>query len=210
MKRVILWSIIPVVFIAVSFVIYNRTIHTTPGTVFFENTAGLGISIADFLEAEESNRILFSARIIDHGYLYTQVPVKSVPADLIYANLVSGLHMVNGVFPHLPDTIAISAELAVKWFFNTDILGAEVMIGDDLFTICGVFREETPVFSVENKNETVYLHLSAFPCKDTQITQLWIRPGNMLPAQVLDMASQLLDTKLMPVEITQQSRLRFR
>jgi len=202
MKSIILWSIILAVFITVFFAMLGRTERLIPGVLVFENQAGLGINIADFIEAEENNRILFSARITDHGSISFKTPIRSLPVEMIYANLASELHMTAGVFPRTYNTIAISEDLAVKWFLSTDILGVEVFIDNRPFNICGVYRDEMPIFSGLNNHETVYLHLSAFPYNDMQITQLRIRPGIMLPAQALDAASQVLDKKLLTTKVT--------
>ena len=202
MKAIIIWSLILLVLITVFFTLYERTQRLIFGAILFENKAGIGISIAEFRDADDKNKISFSARVTDNDRLSTQAPVKSAPAEIIYANLASELHMLTGVFPNTYNTVAISDALAVKWFFSTDIIGVEIFVGDKQFSICGVFREVAPILSDENKNETVYLHLSAYPNSEKQITQLLIRPGNMLPAEVIDRASQILDKKLMPEDIT--------
>ena len=202
MKSIILRGFILAVIIIVFFAVFNRTERSIPGTILFENRAGLGISIADFFEADDNNRITFSARTTEHGILSTNMLPWPTTTELIYANVAPELHMLTGVFPRMPDMVAISDTFAVKRFFSTDILGVEVIINNKPYSICGVFREETLFLSGKSNNETVYLHLSAHPNKDTQITQFWVRPGNMLPREVLDRVSQILEAKISAAETT--------
>jgi hypothetical protein len=159
MRAAIGWAIVLVALIAAHFVILGQTVRSIPDAVMFANPAGLGVTVADVLGDEShivpsvgaaisrpqgeqraiDNRP-YSARITAHGTITTQMPPKIAQARLIYANTISELHMLNGVFPTTHGTVAISETLAVNWFFTTNILGAEVIINGESFNIVGVYR----------------------------------------------------------------------
>jgi hypothetical protein len=198
MRAVVFWGVVLAALIAAHFMLLGQVLRSIPDAAVFSNQSGLGISVSDVMNADEDHS--YSARIAADGILAAQMSPRRTQARFIYANSVHELHMLSGMFPSSPGAVAISEALAVRWFFTTDILGAEILADGRTFNISGVFREVTPMFSGAEQTDTAYLHLSAYPNSEAQITELWASPDGRLPAQILDEAAILLGKRIWPAE----------
>ena len=195
MRAVICWSIVLAALIAAHFVLLEQT--AIPNAVQFSNHAGLGVDVSDVLE---DNARSYSARVTAHGTISTQT--KSANTELVYANTVSELHMLIGMFPSAPGTAVVSEDLAVGWFFSYDILGAEISINGEAFNICGVYRGDA--------GNAVYLNLSSYPDTNAQITELWMTLGNELPRKAIDELAMSFGKRIYPAKTADyQSMLKF-
>ena len=104
----------------------------------------------------------------------TDIKNNTVTPVLTNENYFSVMSIpITGSLKENTKAAAISSDLALKLYFNTDVIGKKIVIGNSEYTISGVYEKQKGIVNElsSDDKERVYLHYSDYSSYKTQEVQ---------------------------------------
>ena len=104
----------------------------------------------------------------------TDIKNNTVTPILTNENYFSVMSIpITGSLKENTKAAAISSDLALKLYFNTDVIGKKIVIGNSEYTISGVYEKQKGIVNElsSDDKERVYLHYSDYSSYKTQEVQ---------------------------------------
>ena len=153
--------------------VVKEAVGKLPSSFFFDKTTEMTAEQWLSWQGEETG--LYAAPCVRRQTSIEKNPVQTVYTTELCQQL-AGVPMKYGSLPWEKGQIAISDRLATQLFFTDDILGAELAIGEETYTICGIYLLDKSLIGRMSQSvyEEAFLYLGDFEQQDMKLSEFFV------------------------------------